>query len=211
MNRRYIVWDFETTGIPARSPGLVRPVEVGITIFDGQFENYESHSLRMRPDVWAPGWRHAERVHGITRASLERPEVPGMAQAFEAFSRTLAESMETGMLSQADEFFSLAWNAAFDSEVLRLWIRAARGEDDSDLARWLDAPIGPFIAPAGCLQAMYREWTKTQPGFTTPRYGALRRACESLGLAWDEKSAHGAVYDAHAAGRVAHAIISRAA
>jgi hypothetical protein len=208
--RYYIVWDFETTGIPARAPGLVRPVEVGITIFDEAFEAHWSYSFRMCPDVWAPGYEHAAAVHGITRHSLETGDAPGMAKAFDHLALVLANDTKCGMLSYATEVYSLAWNAKFDSEVLRLWMRAA-GRDDLTLADWPDAPIGPFVAPAGCLQAMYREWTKTQPDLHTPRYGALKRACESLALAWDDSSAHGAAYDSHAAGRVAHAMLSRVA
>lgn len=210
MSRYYIVWDFETTGIPARAPGLVRPVEVGITIFDEAFEGHWSHSFRMCPDVWAPGYEHAEAVHGITRESLEQSGVMSMSEAFDQLAVVLANDTRSGLLAYATEVYSLAWNAAFDSEVLRLWMRAA-GREDLALADWPDAPIGPFTAPAGCLQAMYREWTKTQPDLHTPRYGSLRSACEELGLAWDESSAHGASYDSHAAGRVAHAMLSREA
>lgn len=210
MSRYYIVWDFETTGIPARAPGLVRPVEVGITIFDEAFEGHWSHSFRMCPDVWAPGYQHAEAVHGITRESLEQSGVMSMSEAFDQLAVVLANDTRSGLLAYATEVYSLAWNAAFDSEVLRLWMRAA-GRDDLSMADWSDAPVGPFIAPAGCLQAMYREWTKTQPGLHTPRYGSLRRACESLGLAWDDGSAHGAAYDSHAAGRVARSMLSRVA
>lgn len=208
--RYYIVWDFETTGIPARAPGLVRPVEVGITIFDEAFEAHWSYSFRMCPDVWAPGYEHAEAVHGITRHSLGAGRARDMVAAFEHLAAVLANDTKCGMLAYATEVYSLAWNAKFDSEVLRLWMRAA-GRDDLSLADWPDAPIGPFVAPAGCLQAMYREWTKTQPDLHTPRYGSLKRACENLALAWDDSSAHGAAYDSHAAGRVAHAMLSRVA
>jgi hypothetical protein len=210
VSRYYIVWDFETTGIPAHHPGLVRPVEVGITIYDGEFAGHWSHSIIMCPDVWAPSYVRAEAVHGISRTSLMMDGYPSMGEAFDQLAVVLANDMKMGLLAYATEVYSLAWNAAFDSEVLRLWMRAA-GREDLALADWPDAPIGPFTAPAGCLQAMYREWTKTQPDLHTPRYGSLRRACEELGLAWDESSAHGASYDSHAAGRVAHAMLSREA
>lgn len=208
MSRYYIVWDFETTGIPARAPGLVRPVEVGITIFDEAFEGHWSYSFRMCPDVWAPGYEHAEAVHGITRESLEQSGVMSMSAALDHLAVVLANDLKMGLLAYATEIYSLAWNAKFDSEVLRLWMRAA-GREDLSLADWPDAPIGPFLAPGGCLQALYREWTKTRPDHHTPRYGALKRACEAFGLAWDDSSAHGAEYDSHAAGRVARAILSR--
>lgn len=208
MSRYYIVWDFETTGIPSHHPGLVRPVEVGITIFDGDFEGHWSHSITMCPDVWAPSYVRAEAVHGISRTSLMMDGYPGMAEAFDQLAVVIAGDRKAGLLAFATEVYSLAWNAAFDTEVLRLWMRAA-GKTDLSLADWSDAPIGPFIAPGGCLQAMYREWTKTQPDLTTPRYGALRRACRELGLAWDDSAAHGAAYDSHAAGRVAREMLRR--
>ena len=207
--RYYIVWDFETTGIPAQQPGLVRPVEVGITIFDGDFEGKWSHSILMCPDVWAPGYERAEAVHGITRRSLEGGLVLGMAEAFDQLAVVLANDVKEGVLAYAREVYSLAWNSAFDSEVLRLWMRAA-GRSDLSLADWPDAPVGSLTAPRGCLQAMYREWTKTQPGFTTPRYGSLKRACAELGIAWDDSRAHGAAYDSRQAGLVARELLRRA-
>ena len=209
MTVRYLVWDFETTGIPARAPGLIRPVQVGLTMFDDSFTDFSNFSMLVRPDVWAPGWENAQRVHGISRAALEKKSVPGMAESFQLLANHLRRSMATGFLEPASEMYSLAWNSAFDSEVLRLWMRAA-GVRNRALSDWADAPVGPFTAPLGCLQAMYRNWTKTQPDITTPRYGALKRACVDLGLDWDDSQAHDASYDSRAAGRVAHEMLSRA-
>ncbi len=208
-----VMWDFETTGIPARYPGQIRPVQVGISVRTPDWREVAHFESFMRPDHWAKGYEYAEKVHGIRRSFLESSSaVPSLRDALThtlLFLVGVGGRYEQGV--QRPKLSHLAWNAKFDMEILRLWVEEGVGEGLNDaLYPWNDVDFGGLIAPGGCVQTMYRDWTKTQPNVKTPRYGSLKDACAELGIDRDESQAHGALYDARLACSATKGLILRA-
>ena len=201
-----IVLDTETTGLPSGLSSDVRPVSFGAVAYIGpQMEEVDSTHFLLRPDVWDEGFWRAERIHGLSKAHLERNGLT-MKDGWDRAVKWMHAAAQTNQVNIADVYF-MAWNSKFDRLVMSLWRNAAGIVSDRIMA-WPDWTEGSLQAPGGCLQELYREWTRDQPGIKTPRYGSLNSACQMLGVG-KQAAVHNALSDARLAGAVLAALRAR--
>ena len=195
-----IVVDTETTGLPPNPD--VRPLQVGAVAFDMRTgAEISEFNVLLRPDVWAKGYRNAQKIHGISRLMAETNGV-GMCAGYEKFGGWLRNLTENRPWRGGSHFLS-AWNSGFDRWVLARWRAASYSwvADKAELAPWEAFSVGGYNAPNGCLQAAYRAWAKDMPNIRTPRYGSLSKALSQFNLPNQSKK-HDAVEDARLAGLV---------
>lgn len=202
MSDLLIVLDTETTGIPKGLDSPVRAVSLGAAAYlSDTFEEVDRFYITVCPSHFAPGYENAERVHGLKRRHLEQ-EGYGFREGWTAWM-TWVEAQVTEQQGKLPYF--LAWNSAFDALIMALWYSDVSGQPAKH-PLWPCWQHGSLEAPAGCLQAMYREWTKTQPGIHTPRYGSLKSAAETLG-AGTQATTHNALADARLAAAVMRKLV----
>jgi DNA polymerase III epsilon subunit-like protein len=206
MTQLFIVLDTETTGIPRSLESDVRPVSFGAAAYtvDGMEEVARTHFL-VRPGVWARGWQRAEAIHGLSREKLDRDGL-SLADGWERLVAWFAQTADTNGCA-AGEMYPMAWSSQFDRLVLSIWARAAGNKVESVIS-WPEWSEGELRAPEGCLQALYRDWTRGQPGIKTPRYGKLKTAAEMLGVG-TQTATHNALADARLAAGVLAALRER--
>ena len=203
MREMLIILDTETTGLPRDLDSDVRPVSFGAAAYFGpQMEEVDSTHFLLRPDVWADGWERAEAIHGLDRGRLDRDGLT-MKDGWDRAVKWMHAAAKANQVNIADVYF-MAWNSKFDRLVMSLW-RNAAGIVSDRVMEWPDWSEGNLRAPNGCLQALYREWTKGHPGIHTPRYGSLNSACQTLGVG-RQAAVHNALADARLAGSVLHAL-----
>lgn len=201
MSEMLIVLDTETTGLPNDLSSDVRPVSFGAVAYLGpEMEEVDSIHFIMRPDVWADGFWNAERVHGLSKSRLECHGLT-MKDGWDRAVRWMHRAAASNNCNIADVYF-MAWNSKFDRLVMSLWRNAAGAVSDRVMA-WPEWKEGNLVAPEGCIQHTYREWTKTQPGIRVPRYGKLSEAAQTLGV-----GAQGAIHNALTDARLAGSILS---
>lgn len=191
MSPRWLVLDTETTGIPRGSACDVRAVSVGVCLAgpDGPLE--APRTLLVCPPVWSEQAPQAEAVHGLSRAHVER-HGKSPAEAWAWLNGYVAEWQPHGLL---------AWNAAFDAEILA---RLARDAGQSAPLLWPTVELpGGLTAPDGCLMRLYRGMM--------PGRASLAAALAALGLPGRAAGHHGAGEDAHLAATVLGALCRRAA
>lgn len=207
MTEMLIVLDTETTGLPKDLSSDVRPVSFGAVAYLGpEMEEVDATHFLLRPEVWAKGWERAEAIHGLDRGRLDRDGLT-MADGWDRAVGWMRAAAEANRVNTADVYF-MAWNSKFDRLVMSLW-RNAAGIVSDRVMEWPDWSEGHLRAPNGCLQALYREWTKGQPGIHTPRYGSLSAACQTLGVG-SQATVHNALADARLAGAVLSSLRARA-
>lgn len=199
MTELLIVLDTETTGLPKGLSSDVRPVSFGAVAYLGlEMEEVDSTHFLLRPDVWAPGWPRAEKIHGLSQGRLARDGLT-MKDGWDRAVRWMHGAASASQTNIADVYF-MSWNSKFDRLVMSLW-RNAAGIVSDRVMEWPDWGEGDLSAPNGCLQALYREWARSQPGIRTPRYGSLNSACQMLGVG-QQAAVHNALADARLAGSV---------
>lgn len=207
MSELLIVIDTETTGLPKDIKSDVRPVSFGAVAYYGpEMEEVDHSYFLIRPDVFAEGYLRAEAIHGITEDRLHRDGLP-MKLAWDRAVKWMHATAAANQCNIADVYF-MAWNSKFDRLVMSLW-RNAAGIVSDRVMEWPKWEEGELEAPQGCLQHLYREWTKTQPGIKTPRYGALNSAAQTLGVG-KQAAIHNALADARMAGAILAALRARA-
>jgi DNA polymerase III epsilon subunit-like protein len=208
MSELLIVIDTETTGLPKDMKSDVRPVSFGAVAYYGpEMEEVDHLYFLIRPDVFAEGYLRAEAIHGITEDRLHRDGLP-MNLAWERMV-SWVQRVITNQNCGAGECYFMAWNSKFDRLVMSLWAKGQGMPMDDRPLMWPDWSDGDLEAPQGCLQHLYREWTKTQPGIKTPRYGALNSAAQTLGVG-KQAAIHNALADARMAGAILAALRARA-
>jgi hypothetical protein len=204
MSRVIIVLDFETTGLPRKKDCQVRPIQVGAVAVTESLETLSSYKALLCPDVWAPGYDgRPQEIHGISRAQAEL-EGASMAEGWFDFAVWLVQTRnDHGDETSPVDFTS--WSSRFDNAIMARWRKAAL-PGSNPLGPWQDCTLGKLTAPAGCLQTMYRTWTKTQVGIPTPRFGSLADGCRQTGVEEEQGAVHDALHDARLALMVAQRI-----
>ena len=206
MREMLIILDTETTGLPRDLDSDVRPVSFGAVAYLGpQMEEVDSVHFLLRPDVWSKSAWRAEQIHGLSKARLDCHGLT-MKDGWDRAVKWMHAAAEANRVNIADVYF-MAWNSKFDRLVMSLW-RNAAGIVSDRIMEWPDWKEGSLQAPGGCLQALYREWTRGQPGIKTPRYGKLDSACQMLGVG-KQAAVHNALSDARLAGAVLAALRAR--
>ena len=201
-----IVIDTETTGLPPNPD--VRPLQVGGVAFNmANGEEVSEFRLLLRPDVWAQGYRKAQKIHGISRIRAEKRGV-GMRAGWEKFGAWIRNLTDNRPWRGGSHYMG-AWSSQFDRWVMARWRHAAySGSAPAHLAPWEAFSIGGYNAPNGCIQTAYREWATEMPDIRTPKYGKLSDALANFNLP-NQSEKHDAVEDARLAGLVWWALESR--
>lgn len=190
--------DTETTGLPPHPD--VRPLQVGAVALSRETgQEVSAFRVLLCPDVWAPSYRRAEQIHGLTRARCEAEGV-GMRAGLDRFSNWLSSVGKTGPFVGGHHVLS-AWNVRFDKWIIDQWRLGAWGASGGPSPAWPTFQVGPYAAKDGCMQACYRAWATAQAHVATPRYGALKGALQVFGLR-PQPGVHDALDDARLAGNV---------
>ncbi len=149
------VLDTETTGFPQNPE--TRCLQLGVVAIDQKTrEEISSLRLLLAPDVWGEDAEQAVKTHGITR---QRAEAEGVDQTegWQLWVNWVKELCARPEYTGGEHKLA-AWNAAFDSEIVRRWGQrvAPQSSHFSGWPSWLVA--GKYLAVQGCLMKAYEKW-----------------------------------------------------
>lgn len=221
-----VVLDTETSGLPAHRPDCpVRAIAIGAAGYvwapSGEWALVGTFSRVMRPPVFPPAatWDRAEAVHGLSRAVVEK--APPAADVWAAFAQILGYWLGVAAGRSADRagidpriIGYLAWNADFDWQMLRRWVRDCGGTPSALVfpdVRLSPGDPGPggvtVMAPHGCLMEAWKAHPANDGAVVKAGSGSLDKARQALGLVAREGD-HDAGQDAVFAGDVLRAMVA---
>lgn len=167
--------DVETTGLDPKKHSIVQCSGI-IEIDDAEKERFD---LCMRPRAGTEIDPKALKVIGNTEDQLN--DYPGSVPQYVALCRTLGKYIKK--FKREDKFFFAGYNAHFDMGFMRAWWEAV---GDVYFGSWF------YFPPLDIMTIAANEMMDVRAEMKDFK---LHTVCERLGLAWDEESAHDAMYD----------------
>lgn len=174
---KYVVIDTETSGLfdfskPADAEGQPRLAHLAMIFVDEELGEEKRSEFFIRPDGWTLG-EEVTKVHGLTTEYLIEVGLPVSAVIAE-----YAQAIDDG-------YVVVAFNAQFDTKIMRGEMRRAEIDDRFDRT--------PNICVMRALVDICKVPKKTGKGFKFPK---LSEACEHFKIV--NEAEHSATGDAEA-------------